>query len=250
MPAVAGSGELAAVQPTLYLGLVLGFVALFTVVATRITGHTTDAAIAETSFGDHARTVVVWHTSFAVAALVAASLADLPYSALGLGPGTDALRVGLGVGLAAVGLTLLLDVGLDRLGVPDDPNREASERLRTPTSAPQWLLHVSAVVPVQVLGTELLLRGAVVGGLGVTLGLHPVSLVMLSALCHVVLVAPSGRRAMLVGAVAGALLAAAFLVTGSLLASALAFLVVQGYDTVDNVRQYGTGRDRAADWMD
>lgn len=196
---------------------------------------------------DWARSAVVLGLAFASATLVLAFVTDLPLVALGVGDWTVTdLRVGVGLGLALLGVTLLLQVGLDRLDLPDDRTWTAVRDLSTPTSAPEWALHAIGVQPVLAVGLELLFRGAVMGGPAAAWGLPAGVLVGLSAGAQGLYSCWLGPRALIVTVPMATGLAVGFVATGSLLVPIVAHLVVNLAETVQRLVTAGPCRGSAA----
>lgn len=171
--------------------------------------------------------------------------AEVSVSTLGVTVPTAA-ELGLGTALGAVlfGLNQVA-ARLGRqfgLGGEDTANRAGAtgnEELRealAPESLPGWLALLFVVLPVVAVFEELLFRGALIGGLAAGFGLSPWLLVVVSSLAFGLGHGAQGRVGVVVTALLGTALGAAFVATGSLwivvvahyLMNALEFVVCEG----------------------
>jgi membrane protease YdiL (CAAX protease family) len=182
--------------------------------------------------------VAVSQGLFGALLVVGAWFTEVPLSALGLGGGSVglvplALGTGLGVGLYAVN-----EVGAafgERLGVG------SSEELRealAPDSAAGWAVLLFVVLPVIAGFEELLFRAALIGVIGTGFGISPWLLAALSSVAFALGHGAQGPGGILVTGMLGFVLAAAFVLTGSLfvvvvahyLVNALEFVVHEWFD--------------------
>ena len=175
---------------------------------------------------------------FGCVLVVAVVLADVPWTAVGLGAGQvtgGLLLVGvvLGVTLYAVnevGGSLADAAGLGR--------SETLRELMAPTSRRGWVVLLGGVLPIVAVFEELLFRGVLVGALSVGFGVSPWLLVVASSILFGLGHGAQGRLGVLVTGALGAVLAAAFVLSGSLLVvvvahylvNALEFVVHEGLD--------------------
>jgi membrane protease YdiL (CAAX protease family) len=182
--------------------------------------------------------VAVSQGVFAVILVAAAVLAEVPWGVLGLGAdhvtGWLLLAgVALGVALYAVnetGGSLADAAGLGR--------SEALRELMAPTSRRGWVLLLGGVLPIVAVFEELLFRGVLVGALSVGFGVSPWLLVVASSILFGLGHGAQGRLGVLVTGALGAVLATAFVISGSLLVvvvahylvNALEFVVHEGLD--------------------
>ena len=161
--------------------------------------------------------------------------ARVPLDALGVagltGP-TLASGIGLGLGLAAANE---VTAGLAaRLGIDHD---ERLRELLAPASIRGWAVLLVIVLPLVAGVEELIFRGAVVGALSVGFGLSPWGLAVVSSVLFGLGHTAQGRGGVTVTAGLGFVLAAAFILTGSLvvvivahyLVNALEFVVHEGF---------------------
>lgn len=182
--------------------------------------------------------VAVSQGLFGALLVVGAWFTEVPLSALGLGDGSVglvplALGTGLGVGLYAVN-----ELGAafgDRIGVG------SSEELRealAPDSAAGWAVLLLVVLPVIAGFEELLFRAALIGVIGTGFGISPWLLAALSSVAFALGHGAQGPGGILVTGMLGFVLAAAFVLTGSLfvvvvahyLVNALEFVVHEWFD--------------------
>lgn len=174
------------------------------------------------------------HGVLAVVLVGAAILTAVPPAALGVRvPTTAALGVGVGLGVALyvaseVGAAMSELAGLDR----DESLRE----MLAPESTAGWVLLLFGVLPVIAGFEELLFRGALIGAMSVGFGVSPWLLAVLSSVAFGLGHGVQGASGIVVTGVLGFVLAAAFVLTGSLavvivahyLVNALEFLVHEG----------------------
>ena len=164
--------------------------------------------------------------------------ARIPPSALGLAElptATLATGVGLGLGLAAANE---VTAGLaERLGIDHD------ERLRTllaPDSGRGWVILLAGVLPLVAGVEELIFRGAVIGALSTGFGFSPWALAVVSSVLFGLGHTAQGRGGVAVTTGLGFVLAAAFILTGSLVVVVVAHYLV---NAMEFVVHEGLGRD-------
>ena len=161
--------------------------------------------------------------------------AEIPAAALGLEPTPGWLGVGAALG---VGLYVANEIGsviVRRLGV------DADEHLRevlAPSTAGGWVALLLVVLPTVAGVEELLFRGALIGVLAAGYGLPPWGLAVGSSILFGLGHGLQGPGGILVTALLGFVLAATFVLTGSLLVvivahylvNVLEFVVREGFD--------------------
>jgi membrane protease YdiL (CAAX protease family) len=150
----------------------------------------------------------------------------VPASTLGVDPahvGPGAVGVGVAAGVALYAGDELLAASLDRFGVSYS---EELRELLAPDSAREWLVLAGAVLPVIAGFEELLFRAALVGALSASFGVSPWLLAAGSSVLFGVAHGAQGPGGMAVTTLLGFALAAAFVVTGSLLVVVVAHYVV------------------------
>ncbi|WP_313691184.1 CPBP family intramembrane glutamic endopeptidase [Halorarum halobium] len=172
---------------------------------------------------------------FGLVLVIGAWWAEIPLSALGLDPVATPKLLGIGLGLG-----LLLWVANELAGrVGARFGVDGGERLRellAPDTPGGWVLLLAGVLPLVALFEEFLFRAALVGVLGAGFGLPAWLLIAGSSVAFAVGHGAQGRAGMLVTGTLGAVLAVAFVATGSLLVvvvahylvNALEFLVHEG----------------------
>jgi membrane protease YdiL (CAAX protease family) len=178
--------------------------------------------------------VAVSQGLFGALLLVGAWYAEIPAQAFGAGPGTTgvaavAAGVGLGVGLylaneagAAVGSRFGLDVG-------------DGQRLRgalAPDTRLGWALLLLVVLPVIAGFEEVLFRGALVGVVAAGYDVSPWVLAVVASGAFALGHGAQGRLGVVVTGALGLVLAAAFVVTGSLLTVIVAHYLVNALEFV------------------
>ena len=176
--------------------------------------------------------VTVSHGLFGVLLLGGVWLADVPAAALGvtaapLSTGPPAVAAGLALGggialanAAAAGLAGVLDV---------DPSREL-RALLAPDSAGGWAVLLGIVLPVIAAFEELLFRAALVGGFAAGFSVSPWPLAALSSAAFAAGHGAQGRLGVVVTGLLGFVLAAAFVLTESLLVVVVAHYVVNAVE--------------------
>jgi membrane protease YdiL (CAAX protease family) len=182
--------------------------------------------------------------------LAAVWFTAVPLAALGVGAVTPALLVaGVGLGVALFGANAVASVVGERFGLGGG---EELRRLLTPETAAGWAALLFVVLPVVAGFEELLFRGVLVGALATGFDLSPWLLAAGSSVAFALGHGAQGRAGVVVTGLLGFVLAAAFVLTGSLLVvvvahylvNALEFVVHEGLDVEWRAR---TRAGRAAD---
>lgn len=161
---------------------------------------------------------------FAALLLAGAWLTAVPPSAFGLsGPLLPALGLGLVFGAALS----LVNTGVGALAeafgyAPSEDLRE----LLAPDSLGGWLLLLGVVLPVIAGFEELLFRGALVGALSVGFGVSPWLLAVLSSVTFALGHGAQGPLGVAVTGALGFVLAAGYIITGSLVVVVVAHYLV------------------------
>ncbi|WP_232820462.1 CPBP family intramembrane glutamic endopeptidase [Halorussus litoreus] len=172
---------------------------------------------------------------FGAALVGAAWLADLPPDALGIVPadpwnlGVPAVALGVAVGVALYVANELAAAVADAAGV------EYTEGVReslAPDSPTGWAVLLGVVLPVIAGFEELLFRAALIGAFSAGFGLSPWLLAVLSTLAFAAGHGAQGPGGVAVTGVLGFALAAAFVVSGSLLVVVVAHYVVNALEFV------------------
>ncbi len=167
----------------------------------------------------------------------------VPLSALGLGPAAFApavLLAGVGVG---VGLYVANEVGAavgERFGLG------GSEELRSalaPDSARGWVLLFGGVLPVIAAFEEFLFRAVLVGAFATGFGVSPWVLAVLSSVAFAAGHGAQGPAGVAVTGALGFVLAAAFVLTGSLAAVVVAHYLV-------NALEFAVHEGLGVEWTD
>jgi len=192
-----------------------------------------DADLQSLSTGALLANVAVTHGALGAIVLVAAWAADVPATALGIDAaanvGWPALGVGLGLGVALYAGNELLAANLDRVGI------EYSEELRGalgPDSLAGWLVLLAVVLPIIAVFEELLFRAALIGALSLGFGVSPWVLAAASSLAFGFGHGIQGPSGMIVTGLLGGVLAAAFVLTGSLLTVIVAHYLINALEFV------------------
>jgi membrane protease YdiL (CAAX protease family) len=182
--------------------------------------------------------VAVSQGLFGALLVVGAWVTEIPLAALGLGGGSIgfvplALGTGLGVALYATN-----EVGAafgERIGIG---NAEELREALAPDSPAGWAVLLLVVLPVIAGFEELLFRAALIGVIGTGFGISPWLLAALSSVAFALGHGAQGPGGIVVTGMLGFVLAAAFVLTGSLfvvvvahyLVNALEFVVHEGLD--------------------
>ena len=178
--------------------------------------------------------VALTHGLFAGALVVGAWYFGIPAAAFGVA-GTAA-----STGLPAVGLGLAFGLALwvanegsarlaDAMGVGYD---ESLRELLGPDTRSGWALLLGGVLPIIAVGEEIMFRGALVGVPAAAFGTSPWLLAVASSVAFALGHGAQGRAGILVTGLLGFVLAAAFVLTGSLLLVIVAHYVVNAMEFV------------------
>ena len=157
--------------------------------------------------------------------------AGVPASAFGLSSGGVPTKVGIGVALG-VALYVVNRVGSSlsrRLGFAPD---EALRETLTPESPTGWVLLLVVALPLIAGFEELLFRGALVGALAVGFDVSPWFLAAVSSVAFGAGHTAQGRLGIVVTGLLGFVLAAAFVLTESLLVVFVAHYLVNALEFV------------------
>jgi len=192
-----------------------------------------DADVRSLSSGALLANVAATHGTLGAVVLVAAWIADVPAIALGIDAaanvGWPALGVGLGLGVALYVGNELLAANLNRIGV------EYTEELRGalgPDSIVGWIVLLAVVLPIIALFEELLFRAALIGALSTGFDVSPWVLATASSLAFGFGHGIQGPSGMIVTGLLGGVLAAAFVLTGSLLTVIVAHYLINALEFV------------------
>lgn len=159
--------------------------------------------------------------------------AEIPLSAFGIvvgdpwSLGVPALAVGLGFGVALYVANELLGNLVEDLGI--DFSEELREVL-APESVAGWLALLVVVLPTIALFEELLFRAALVGALSTGFAVSPWLLAVLSSIAFAIGHGAQGPGGIVVTGLLGFVLAAAFVISGSLLVVVAAHYVVNALE--------------------
>ncbi|WP_318566797.1 CPBP family intramembrane glutamic endopeptidase [Salinigranum marinum] len=182
--------------------------------------------------------VAVSQGAFGFLLLAGAWFTEIPIAAFGVSaPVVSPVTVGVGVALGG-GLYVANEVGAtvgERLGVGAD---EGLREALAPESLGGWAVLLLVVLPIIAGFEELLFRGVLVGVFAAGFGLSPWLLAALSSVAFALGHGAQGPAGVVVTGVLGFVLAAAFVLTGSLLVvvvahylvNALEFVVHEGID--------------------
>lgn len=164
--------------------------------------------------------------------LAAAWYTEIPLEALGVGAGltgTAALAAGAVLG---VGLYLGSELGgaaAGRLGFEYD---EGLRELLAPDSAGGWAVLLGLVLPVIAFFEEFLFRAALIGAVAAGYGVSPWLLAVLSSILFAIGHGAQGNTGIVVTGLLGFALAAAFVLTESLLVVVVAHYLVNALEFV------------------
>ncbi|WP_238477853.1 CPBP family intramembrane glutamic endopeptidase [Natranaeroarchaeum sulfidigenes] len=166
--------------------------------------------------------------------VAAAWWTGVPASALGIewtaaSVGLEAVAFGAGVGVALYVANAAAAIGLERIGVGFD---ELLRELLAPDSAREWAVLLLFVLPTVALFEELLFRAALIGALSTGFGVSPWLLAVLSSVAFGLGHGLQGPGGILVTGVLGFVLAAVFILTGSLLVVVVAHYVINAAEFV------------------
>jgi len=180
--------------------------------------------------GELLANVLATHGLFALLLAGAAAFWRVPPEALGVsGPAAPAVAWGVALGVALYVADEVGAAATSRLGVDHD---EALRELLSPSSPSGWALLLGGVLPAVAVGEELLFRGVLVGGYAAGLGLPAWGLAVVSSVAFALGHGAQGRGGVLVTGLLGFVLAAAFVLSGSLLLVVVAHYVVNALEFV------------------
>jgi membrane protease YdiL (CAAX protease family) len=165
---------------------------------------------------------------FGVVLLAGAWLTEIPLAAFGIAV-PDLSAVGAGVALG-VGLYVANEVGSAAI---ESAGLDRSERLRNalaPETATGWGALLLVVLPLIAVFEEFLFRGVLVGAFAVGFGVSPWLLAVLSSIAFALGHGAQGTTGVAVTGALGFVLAAAFVVTGSLLVVVVAHYLVNALE--------------------
>ena len=184
--------------------------------------------------------VVFTHGLFAGFLVAAAFYWDVPAEALGavpeplgvlgsVSPTVEAVVLGIAFGLALAAANEVSMFALDRAGIGyEDTLRE----LLSPSSAGGWVALLGVVLPLVAISEELLFRAVLIGVFAETFALSPWLLAIVSSILFAIGHGAQGRGGILVTGLLGFVLAAGFVLTGSLLLVIVAHYVVNAVELV------------------
>ena len=184
--------------------------------------------------------VVFTHGLFAGLIVAAVFYWDVPAGALGavpeplgvlggVSPTVEAVALGIGFGLALAAANEASMFALDRARIGyEDTLRE----LLSPTSTGGWTALLGVVLPLVAISEELLFRAVLIGAFAEGFGLSPWLLAVVSSVLFAVGHGAQGRGGILVTGLLGFVLAAGFVLTGSLLLVIVAHYVVNAVELV------------------
>ena len=167
------------------------------------------------------------HALFAVVLLLGIWLAGVPIDTLGIGVGVTgwmAVGVGLALGLSIASANTLLSRVLG-----DDPSADLRELL-APDSPAGWVVLLGVVLPLIAGFEELLFRAVLIGAFSAGFGLSPWLLAVASSVAFAAGHGAQGRLGIVATGVLGFVLAAAFVVTESLLVVVVAHYVINAVE--------------------
>ncbi|WP_267642488.1 CPBP family intramembrane glutamic endopeptidase [Haloarchaeobius amylolyticus] len=162
----------------------------------------------------------------------AAILAAVPPAALGVAPahvGLAPLAVGVAVGLA---LYAANQVGSSVSARFDIETGEELRALLAPESPRGWAVLLAGVLPLVALFEEFMFRAVLVGALSVGFGVSPWLLAVVSSLAFAVGHGVQGPAGVVITGALGFVLAAVFILTGSLLVVVVAHYLVNALEFV------------------
>ncbi len=172
--------------------------------------------------------------ALAGAVLVAAVwLAEVPVDSLGATVAPELAGVGVAAGLALAACNEGAMRVLDAAGLGyDDELREAL----TPKNTVEWLVLLFVALPIVAGFEELLFRGVLVGAFSVGFGVSPWPLAAASSVVFGAAHTAQGATGVVVTTLLGFALAAAYVLTGSLLAAFVAHYVVNAAEFAVHAR--------------
>ncbi|WP_049935797.1 CPBP family intramembrane glutamic endopeptidase [Haloplanus natans] len=180
--------------------------------------------------------VVVSQGLFASLLLVGMWVASIPPASLGLGADSLALyplAVGVGLGVTLHGANTVGSRLSDRFGFGD---ATALREAMAPDSVPGWAALLLVVLPLVAGFEELLFRGVLIGAFATGFDLSPWLLAAFSSVAFALGHGAQGRAGVVVTGTLGFVLAAAFVLTGSLAAVIVAHYLVNALEFVVHER--------------
>lgn len=188
----------------------------------------------ELSTGALVANVALTQGLFGAALLAAAFLTQVPASAFGvtaapLSTGLPALAVGVGLGVVLYAANELGAATADALGLQHD---ERLRELLAPDTAAGWVVLLALVLPLIAGVEEFVFRAAIVGAPAAGFGTSPWALALVSAAAFALGHGAQGRLGVVVTGALGFVLAAAFVLTGSLLVVVVAHYLVNALEFV------------------
>ncbi|ELZ27239.1 metal-dependent membrane protease [Halogeometricum pallidum JCM 14848] len=180
---------------------------------------------------------------FAVFLLAGAWYAQVPASAFGAGSGSASVPVLLGGAALGVALYVVNQVGAALGAARGLGNAEELREALAPDTPAGWAVLLFFILPLIAGFEELLFRGALVGAFAAGFGVSPWLLAVVSSVAFALGHNAQGRLGVLVTGALGFVLAAAYVLTGSLFAVVLAHYLV---NALEFVVHEGFGFDWAA----
>ena len=189
--------------------------------------------------------VALSHGLFAAVLLAGIALANVPISSLGIGSGavSGVTAVGIGIGIGLCLAVVNTAAGAIAGAFDADPSGPLRELL-APDSIAGWLVLLVVVLPIIAGFEELLFRAVLVGGFSVGFDLSPWALAVGSSVAFAAGHGAQGWIGIVATGAFGFVLAAIFVVSGSLLVVAVAHYVV---NAVEFVVVEGTGYEPFGD---
>ncbi len=167
--------------------------------------------------------VLLSHGLLGVLIIAAGWYADIPLTAVGLGDVSSDLLGGIGLGIVLSIGNESAAIVAKRFGIDHD---ERLRELLAPDSKSGWLVLVVGVLPLIAFVEELLFRGALIGAMATGYGFPIWGLAIVSSILFGLGHGLQGPGGVLVTGGLGFVLAAAFIVTGSLVVVVVAHYCV------------------------
>lgn len=163
--------------------------------------------------------VILSHGLLGALILAGAWYAEIPRTAFGFGDPSSGIVIGIGVGIVlAIGNEAAAIVA-QSLGIDHD---ERLRELLAPNTNAGWVVLLLGVLPVIAVVEELLFRGALIGAMAAGYGLPIFGLAIVSSILFGLGHGLQGPGGVVVTGLLGFVLAAAFIVTGSLVVVVIA----------------------------
>lgn len=140
---------------------------------------------------------------------------------------TQAIALGVGLGLVLAVGNLGMQATLDRQGVTYDDSLRA---LLSPDSLLEWIVLLGVVLPIVAGFEELLFRGALIGAIQAGFGVSPWLLAVLSSIVFAAGHGLQGRGGLFAAGMLGIILAVAFILTESLVVVIVAHYVINAVE--------------------